>query len=119
VIVAFAGENRTDLDFVNTGGFDLSAPTSSISWFALTMAFARERVRHVDSGCPAENTLGKRTIISAPLMTADGDAVFRLAVFLRDDRVLRDVDQTACQVTRVRGLQTPYRPDPYGHRASS
>ena len=30
---------------------------------------------------------------------------FGLAVFHRDDRILRDVDQTARQITRIRGLQ--------------
>jgi hypothetical protein len=45
-------------------------------------------------------------MISAPLMTGPMVTPFFVPqVFLRDDRILCNVNQTACQVTRVRGLQ--------------
>src|SRR2546423_1303629 len=51
---------------------------------------------------PAEETVGEG-LDRADLVGVDEDAVLVSAVFEADDDVLRDVDETPCEVARVRG----------------
>ena len=48
----------------------------------------------------------------------DVDAFAGAAIVFGDDHVLRHVAQAAGQVAGIGRLQTRYRPDPYGRRAS-
>ena len=68
--------------------------------------FAGERIDHVVEDDAAEDAVAERLNDLARFFElGHADAVERAAVVLADDRVLRDVDQTTGEVTRVRRLE--------------
>ena len=79
---------------------------SSSSVFARDEDLARERVDDVFERDAAEDAVAERLDdFAGVLELRDADAVERAAVELGDDRVLRDVDETAREVTGVRRLE--------------
>ena len=84
--------------------------SSSSSVFATDDDLAGERVDDVFEGDAAEDTVAERLDdLAGVLELGDTDAVERSAVELGDDGVLRDVDETAREVTGVRRLQRGVR----------
>jgi hypothetical protein len=91
-----------------------------ISSLRLTMILPRRRILDVIGGRAAERALGQRGHhVAAVKDGRDRDATGRAAIVLRDDAVLRDVDETTREIARVRRLQRRCRPGPCGRRASS
>src|SRR5262249_34850498 len=101
-----AGENRTDLHLLDARLVDQLDVRFLDQRVALHDDFPRGRILDVLGRGTAENADAKRSHDRAAVDDrARLDATLGLAVVDRDDRVLRDVDQTAREVTRVRGLQ--------------
>src|SRR5690606_34931545 len=70
----------------------------------------RERIDDVLQHDAAEDAVAERLDdLARVLELRDADAVERSAVELGDDGVLRDVDETAREVTGVRGLERRVR----------
>ena len=79
---------------------------SSSSVFAVDEDLAGERVDDVFERHAAEDAVAERLDDFAGVFElGDADAVERAAVELGDDRVLRDVDETAREVAGVRRLE--------------
>src|SRR5579859_2465422 len=104
--LGFAGQHRADADDFDAGRFDL-----------LDQAFVDQaaggddhrtvgRVDHVARRGTAEDTLAQAGDDFAAFQNRrNGEAAGGAAIVFDDDGVLGHVDQTAGQVTRVRGLQ--------------
>ena len=105
-----AGQCRADLHFLDAGlvdGVDMGLLHQRA---ALDDHLAGGGITHVIAGRAAEDARAERGHHGAGI--DDGahlDAELGAAVVLRDDAVLRDVDQTAGQVAGVRGLQRGVR----------
>ena len=79
---------------------------SSSSVLCCDEHLAGERIDDVFEHDAAEDAVAERLNDLAGLFElGDADAVERAAVVLADDRVLRDVDETAREVTGVRRLE--------------
>ena len=82
--------------------------------------FAGGRVLDVNEGGTAENALADgRNHLTGIDDGGHGQALVGAAICRVDDAILRNVDQTTGEVTRVRRLQERYLPGPYGRRATS
>ncbi len=106
----FAGQRRTDLHFLDAGLLDGVDMNLFHQRAALDHDLVGRGIAQVLARGAAENTRRQRRNHRAGI--DDGahlDAELGAAIILRDDAVLRHVDQTARQVTRVRGLQRGVR----------
>ena len=107
---------------IDAGPLDLRRPRPRRSGSpALTIDLARSADRRCRSPRvrPRMRSAERRDDLAAFDHGAHGEAARGAAILLGDDRVLRDVDETAGQVARVRRLQARCRPDPCGRRGSS
>ena len=102
-----AGEHRADLHPLEAGVLDELRPSSSsISSLAWTMTLPVNGIADVLERHAAEHAVAEALDDLAALDERRHlDAVERAAVLLGDDRVLRDVDETAGQVAGVGGLE--------------
>ena len=104
--LGLAGQHRADLDLLDAGALDLLDLLLLDQLAGRDQHLAGDRIGDVDRGAAAEDALGQRRDDLAALdHRLHGQAVGRAAIVLDDDRVLRDVDQAAGQVARVRGLE--------------
>ena len=106
----FAGQRRADLHFLDAGLVERLDMGLLHQRAALDDHLVGGGIAHVIAGRAAEDARGERGHDRAGI--DDGahlDAELGAAVVLRDDAVLRDVDQTAGQVAGVRGLQRGVR----------
>src|SRR5262249_25420719 len=103
---SFASQHRTDFQFLDTASgddFDLRLRQQS---GALDQCLAAGRVFHILCRGAAKDAACKRGDHGTGIDNGPNlNAILRAAVVLRDDAVLRHVDQTPRQVTRVRRLQ--------------
>src|SRR6201990_2602088 len=106
----FAGQRRADLYFLDAGLVERLDVGLFHQRAALDDHLVGGGIAHVIAGRAAQDARGERSHHRAGI--DDGahlDAELGAAVVLRDDAVLRDVDQTAGQVAGVRGLQRGVR----------
>ena len=102
-----AGQRRAHLDLVDAGVLDRHrAPLRRASRRRRSSGLLRLRVQHVDRRHATEDAVAQALDHFAAFdQRAHRDAVAGAAIVLRHHQILRHVDQTARQVTRVRGLQ--------------
>src|SRR5437763_4000822 len=104
-VLGFAGQNRPDLHLLDAGGEDRVDMLLENHLARRDDGLAVEIVERLSRGTP-ENARGKRGDDLAGIDDgAHADAVRRAAIVRRDDRVLRDVDEAAGEITRIRRLQ--------------
>ena len=104
-VLGLAGQHRADLHFLDAGRVD-PGDVPFLDQFAGRHDHIVVGVLHVFGGGAAENTGAERSHdLTGVDDGAHANAAGRAAVIGRDDRILRDVDQTAGQVTRVRRLE--------------
>src|SRR4029078_12167197 len=106
----FAGQGRTDLHFLDAGLLDGVDMRLFHQRSALYHDLVGRGIAQVLARGTAEDTRRQRGDNRSGV--DDGahlDAELGAAIVLRDDEVLRHVDQTAGQVTGVRGLQRGVR----------
>ena len=106
----FAGQRRTDLHFLDAGLLDGVDMHLFHQRTALDHDLVGRGIAHILAGGAAEDARRQRRHDRAGI--DDGahlDAELGVAIVLRDDAVLRHVDQTTGQVTRVRRLQRGIR----------
>ena len=108
-VLGLAGEHRTDLHFLNAGGVDrLDVPF--LNHLAGGHDHLAVRGLQILGGGAAENARRQRRDDLAGVDDRPhADAVLRTAIRGGDDRILRHVDETAGEITRVRGLQRRIR----------
>src|SRR3954447_3448021 len=105
-----AGEHRTDAQLLHARGIDRLDLRLLDQLTALDNDVAGRRLLHVLRRGAAKDACAQRGHhLTGVDDRARLDAGLGLAVLLGNDRVLRDVDQTAREVTRVRGLQRGVR----------
>src|SRR6185369_6994733 len=104
--LAFASQHRADLHLLEAGALD------DVDFFfgdqaaGLHQYVAVERIDDFDRGRAAEDALAKRGDDFAALDNRfHRQTELSAAIVFNDDRVLRHVDQTAGEVTRVRRLE--------------
>ena len=105
-----AGQCGAHLDFVDACRFEHVEHVFVEHLAGAEQLLLRFRVLHFDRGHAAEDAVAQRLDHFAAFdQRALVHAVLRAAVVFDHDQVLRHVDQAACQVARVRGLQRRVR----------
>src|SRR5215469_18796244 len=105
-LTRLAGEHRADLDPLDAAVLD---PTHLVLIDHLVGTYqhlARERIAHIFERDPPEHAVAERLDdLAAFDEWCHVDSVERATVILGDDRVLRHVDESAREITGVRGLE--------------
>ena len=105
-VARVAGERRAHLDFVDAEELDLLDLVLAQQRAGVVERLLRFRVHDVGGDGAAEDALAQRLDHFAALdQRLHRHAVGGPAIILGDDEVLRDVDEAAREVARVRGLQ--------------
>src|SRR5690606_307532 len=105
-VTRFAGERRADLDFVDTQRVDEVDIVFVQQRAGLDGRFLRVGIDDVDGCNAAQNAVAQRLDdFTAFHQGLHGIALGGAAVIFGNDQILRDVDQTTGQVTRVRRLE--------------
>src|SRR6185312_10033796 len=105
-VAEFARQHRTHAHLLDVRGLDLVGDVFGNLATALDDDFARIRVLDVFGRSTAEDAFGQRRHhLTAVDFGLNGDAVFGAAIFSSDDAVVRHVDETAGEITRVRRLE--------------
>src|SRR5260221_5676870 len=101
-----AGQHRADADGVDARAFDPLDLLLVDQCAGFDDDIARQRIEHVDRCGATEDAVGERGDHLAAIDDgAHGETARGTAILLGDDRVLRDVDETARQVARIRRLE--------------
>src|SRR5204862_1632469 len=101
-----AGQSRTDLDLLDARFLDGVREVFGDLVVLRHELVAGERIVDVFLRYAADDAVAQRLEdVAAFHDRGDGDAVERLAILLRDDDVLRHVDEAAGEVPRVGGLE--------------
>ena len=106
-VLAFAGQHRADLDFLDAGSVDQPGLDFVNLLVRLDEQFLRVlRIGDVIAREPADEALAELDdLVFAFVNGLDPDAVGRAAILLANDHVLRHIHQLAGHVTRVGGLE--------------
>ena len=105
-VTGVTGQRCANLDFVHTGLIDQITQIFGQHSARLDDRFLRLRMDHIGSGDATENTIAKRLDDFTTFDEgADDKTVLGAAIVLNDDQILRHIDQTTGQVTRVGGLK--------------
>src|SRR5690606_2520870 len=105
-VTRFAGERRADLDFVDTQRVDEVDIVFVQQRAGLDGRFLRVGIDDVDGCNAAQNAVAQRLDdFTAFHQGLHGIALGGAAIIFGNDQILRDVDQTTGQVTRVRRLE--------------
>jgi hypothetical protein len=105
-VARFAGQRRAHAHFVDAEAFDFLDRRFVEQRARFVQRFLRFRIDDVRHRDAAEDTVAQRfDDFTAFDQRLHRDAVRRAAIVLDHHQILRHVDQTTRQVTRVRGLQ--------------
>ena len=105
-VAGITGQRRTYLDFVDAQFFNQITEVFADQRAGLDHRFLGGRIDHVENVNAAKDTITQGLDDFTALdQRLHGHTILGAAIFLDDHQILRHVDQTAGQVTRVRRLQ--------------